>query len=97
LRRAKSAAEFGLVRSYFMEQMDWEAAMRQQFHNLARRPQGREECQQAALAALNQLNRRYKTRFKSSSLPILRDELLAPHSRSIIVGMSRKAAEKAEG
>jgi hypothetical protein len=77
LRRAKSAAEYGVVRSYFIEQMDWEAAMRQQFHNLAQRLQGREDCQPDALAALNQLNRRYKTRFKSSSLPILRDELLA--------------------
>ncbi len=77
VRRVISAADTGLIRTYFVEQVAYEAAIREQFDALVNRLQRREECQQDALVALRQLNRLYKTRFKSEDLPLLRDELLA--------------------
>jgi hypothetical protein len=80
LRRASIAAEVGIVRDYFAKEGVWEAAMRQQFDSLTRSLVLREECADRALAALREVDLRYRAnfdRYTPGRLPLLRDELVA--------------------
>lgn len=76
LRRVVADTENGSIREYFAKEASWEARLRQQFSDLASRLRERRECGEAAKAALRELNRWYRTRFKSEHLGLLQESLL---------------------